>query len=143
MGSGRTTNQESHQEESMGTAPDSTRLFDDTLPGVGMPAHPRIVARNRPRASCWIRDEEKDTIWGKTEEIALDGLIICSDRTPPLGSEVKLRLHTDHGDLLLTGTVVHRLHGIGFGCRFTRLNEQQRVALRYLRTVQQTTRQAA
>ena len=120
-----------------------TRLFEDTLPGLGVARQEQQKRSLRARARCWTRGQRKQPIWGKTEEIALDGLIICSDRTPPLGSEVKLRLHTDHGDLLLTGTVVHRLHGIGFGCRFTRLNEQQRVALRYLRTVQQTTRQAA
>ena len=122
----------------MEIASNRTRLFEDTLPGLGTGGRGKHQVGFNARARCWTSDLKQSPIWGKTEEIALNGLLICSDSTPPLGAEVKLRLYTDHGELVLTAKVVHRLNGIGFGCRFVDLDEQQRVALRFLRTVQNT-----
>ena len=119
-----------------------TRLFEDTLPGVGAPRMRQHRAGIRARARCWTRGQRKQPIWGKTEEIAHGGLVICADEIPPLGAEVKLCLYTAHGEIVLTAVVVHRLNGIGFGCRFVSLDERQRVALRLLRTTQNTRKAA-
>ena len=115
-----------------------TRLFEDTLPGVGSAERKLQRTGFKARARCWTEGLKQQPIWGKTEEIAMGGLVICADEIPPLGAEVTLCLYTTHGELILTAEVVHRLDGIGFGCRFRGLNEQQQVALRFLRTVQNT-----
>ena len=115
-----------------------TRLFEDTLPGLGTASQKQQRSRFRARARCWTDGQRQQPIWGKTEEIALSGLLICADQIPPLGALIKVCLFTAHGELVLTAEVVHRLNGIGFGCRFVDLDERQEVAIRFLRTVQAT-----
>ena len=112
------------------------RLFEDTLPGVGSAERRLQRSGFKARARCWTEGLEQPPIWGKTEEIAMGGLVICADEIPPLGAEITLCLYTTHGELELTAEVVHRLDGIGFGCRFLSLDERQLVALRFLNTVQ-------
>ena len=113
-----------------------TRLFEHTLPGVGAPRARQHRTGVRARARCWTRGQRKQPIWGKTEEVAPSGLIICADQAPPLGALIRVCLFTAHGELVLTAEVVHQLNGIGFGCRFVDLNERQEVAIRLLRTTQ-------
>ena len=113
-----------------------TRLFEDTLPGVGSAERKLQRTGFKARARCWTEGLKQQPIWGKTEEIAMGGLVICADEIPPLGAKVTLCLYTTHGELVLTAEVVHRLDGIGFGCRFRSLDERQLVALRFLHTVQ-------
>ena len=78
----------------MEIASNRTRLFEDTLPGLGTAGRGKHRMGFNARARCWTSDLKQSPIWGKTEEIALNGLLICSDSTPPLGAEVKLRLST-------------------------------------------------
>jgi len=115
-----------------------TRLFEDTLPGLGVARQEQQKRSLRARARCWTRGQRKQPIWGKTEEIAVSGLIICADQAPPLGALIRVCLFTAHGELVLTAEVVHQLNGIGFGCRFVDLDERQEVAIRLLRTTQST-----
>jgi hypothetical protein len=59
-------------------------------------------------------------------------MFVSSATQYPLGTLLRLRLRTEWGELAVTGRVVHRLEGIGFGCEFVDLDEQQLAALAFL-----------
>ena len=59
-------------------------------------------------------------------------MFIAAPHQYPLGTLLYLSLQTEHGELELTGKVVHLLQGVGFGCEFIDLSERQRHALSFL-----------
>lgn len=114
------------------------RNREDTWPGI----HQRGAAR-RPfhaRVRCWIQYGEESTYWqspfnGVTEDICQQGIFVSSHRELAIDSLVILQIFTEHGVLKVMARVVHNIEGAGFGCSFIHLNDQQRVALRFLETM--------
>lgn len=111
-----------------------TPSFEDTLPGLGCKRR-KMHSGFYARVLCRSQDRTLPPFWGVTEDICRRGLVVNAEYTPPMDSLVQLRLFTAHGELILIARVVHKLEGIGFGCRFLHLNEQQLVALRLLNSV--------
>ncbi len=114
------------------------RNYEETLPGV----HQRGARRRafQARVRCWIQYGEQSTYWqspfdGMTEDICHQGIFVSSHRELAIDSLVILQIFTEHGVLKLMARVVHNIEGVGFGCRFIHLNEEQQVTLRFLETM--------
>lgn len=116
---------------------------EDTMPGVGSRRSSRQAFR--ARVQCWVQYSDSSTFWqsafwGATSDICEQGIFVSADLTPAIDSLVILRVVTDYGTLKVMARVVHNIENVGFGCQFIHLNEQQRVALMFLKTMKGSTR---
>jgi hypothetical protein len=109
----------------------STRTFEHTLPGVGnrrtlerYPLHTEIF--------IWPLDDRFPARWVMSEDITHRGIFIRSGSGYPLDTIIELTIHTLHGDIHVTGKVVHRIRGVGFGCRFMDLSDRSRADLSFM-----------
>jgi hypothetical protein len=103
--------------------------FEDTLPGVGTRrAHQRLTFR--AAVAALPLDGRGETIEGSTADISLEGVFINADHQPPIDTIVVLKIRSELGTLQPSARVVHQLQGIGFGCEFIDLDEEQRQTLR-------------
>jgi hypothetical protein len=109
----------------------AAQRFEHTLPGLG---DRRRLSRRRFEADVLVHPVEGDLPggWTITEDISRRGMFIAAAHQYPLRTRLALTLRTEYGDLALTGMVVHRVEGVGFGCEFIEVNEHQREALSFL-----------
>lgn len=121
-----------------------------TWPGYPVPRCPRPLPRFKPTVPALGERREKERRRfqadvlvfplasrvpcrrASSEDISLRGMFVSSETQYPLGALLRLRLRTEWGELALTGRVVHRLEGIGFGCEFIALDDARRAALAFL-----------
>jgi hypothetical protein len=91
--------------------------------------------RNRRRHAFFANvralplDGRDPTCHGVTADISKDGVFIHAATLPPLDSFVVLKIYAPRGTYSGLGRVVHRLDGIGFGCRFVDVDLDQRQTL--------------
>jgi hypothetical protein len=104
--------------------------FERTLPGLGARRDPR--ARLRATVEVLPLDGRHPASVAVSEDISRRGIFMSTETEYPIGTMLHLMLSTDHGELALTGRVVHRLKGIGVGCEFLDLEEREHVALAFL-----------
>ena len=65
-------------------------------------------------------DGRRPSFWSKARDFSMQGIFVNSTRLPEIDALLVLRVFPADGGpaLKLTGQVVHRLPGRGFGCRF-------------------------
>jgi hypothetical protein len=112
-------------------SPDPKR-FEHTLPGLG--GDRRRLGRRKFVAEVAVDpyDEDLPGCATITEDISDRGMFIAAAHQYPLGTLLWLTIDTEHGELELTGRVVHLIQGVGFGCEFIDLSDRQRNALTFL-----------
>ena len=108
----------------------SARTFDHTLPGVG---NRRNLERYKLHTEIFIQPlDQRFPRWVMSEDITHRGIFVRSGSGYPLDTIIELTIHTLHGDIHVTGKVVHRINGVGFGCRFMDLSDRNRANLSFL-----------
>jgi hypothetical protein len=102
--------------------------FEDTLPGV---ANRRAQRRYSFQAGVEVLplDGRGTRIKGSTSDISHLGIFINAEEQPAIDTVVVLKIQSELGTLQPSARVVHRLRGIGFGCEFADLTEDQRHTL--------------
>lgn len=94
--------------------------------------------RNRTRHAFFANvralplDGRDPTCHGVTADISKDGVFIHAASQPMIDSFVVLKIYAPRGTYSGLGRVVHRLDGIGFGCRFVDVDLDQRQTLETL-----------
>ena len=109
----------------------NTRPNKRTIPGVG---NRRSLERFELHTEIFIEplDERYPSRWVMSSDITHEGIFIRSGSAYPLDALISLTIHTLHGDIEVTGQVVHRIGGVGFGCRFVELSERSKSRLSFL-----------
>jgi hypothetical protein len=98
--------------------------FESTLPGVGSRRNERRY-RFHADVEALPLDGRDAVFFGSTGDISHQGVFINAGEQPAIDSMVVLKIHSELGKLKLTARVVHRLAGIGFGCEFIDLDDEQ------------------
>ena len=114
---------------------DETReqgTFQDTLVGVGARTI-RVERRRRSRHKVWVDvvvippDDVGEAFWATSEDICFDGLLVSARKLLPAETPLSLLICNHHTPTIrVEATVVHRLRGVGMGCRFTAMSESAR-----------------
>ncbi len=102
-----------------------------TIPGVG---NRRTLERFKHQTEIFIKplDGHYPARWVTSEDVTHRGIFIRTGTGYPLDLLMTLKIVTLHGCIEVTGQVVHRIDGVGFGCRFVDLSEQSRADLSFL-----------
>ena len=102
-----------------------------TIPGVG---DRRTLERFKLHTEIFIQplDGCHSARWVMSEDLSHKGIFIRSRSGYPLDTLISLKIHTLHGCISLTGQVVHRINGVGFGCRFLNLSTRSRADLSFI-----------
>ncbi len=104
--------------------------MDHTLSGLG---NRRSLPRRNldARAHVLPLDGRLKRFWCVAENLSHNGVFLRTRRALPLGSLVVMRLHVGQGAALwkVTGEVMHRIRGVGIGCRFVDVGPQTSVAI--------------
>jgi hypothetical protein len=91
--------------------------------------------RNRTRQAFFANvralplDGRDSICHGVTADISKDGVFIHAATQPAIDSFVVLKIYAPRGMYSGLGRVVHRLDGVGFGCRFVDVDIDQRQTL--------------
>ncbi len=104
--------------------------MDHTLSGLGN--RRQLPRRNLDaRAHVLPLDGRLKRFWCVAENLSHNGVFLQTRRVLPLGSLVVMRLHMGQGAALwkVIGEVMHRIRGVGIGCRFVDVGPQTSVAI--------------
>ena len=105
-------------------------FMDHTLTGLGNKQ--QLPGRSLDaRAHVLPLDGRLKRFWCVAENLSHEGVFLRTRRALPLGSLVVMRLHVGRGTALwkVTGEVMHRVRGVGIGCRFVDVGPQTSVAI--------------
>ena len=101
------------------------RMADTSSPPMGRTTG--FIARVLCRAAA-----DNELVRGVTEDIGVQGVFVNARSTPDMGARVELTLVTARGIVRVGGEVVHRLEGVGFGCKFVGLDRDELQVIRQL-----------
>jgi hypothetical protein len=106
----------------------ATHCNETTLTGVGR------LSRQQRHTFCatveaLVLDGHGTRLEGTTADISHQGVFINAEPCPALDTLVVLKFHSKLGTLQVATRVVHSIGGIGFGCEFIDLTEEQRQTL--------------
>ena len=104
--------------------------MERTLSGLG---NRRQLPRREldARAHVLPLDGRLRRFWCVAENLSHSGIFLRTRRALPLGSLVVMRLHLGQGAALwkVTGEVIHRVRGVGIGCRFVDVGPETSVVI--------------
>jgi|GEM_PF-6073510 hypothetical protein len=106
--------------------------FQETLSGVGARAI-RVERRRRSRHKVWVDvvvippEDVGEPFWATSEDICFDGLLVSARKLLPAQTPLSLLICNHYTPTIrVDAVVVHRVRGVGMGCRFGTMSKSAR-----------------